>query len=261
MMPSRPLLIGLALATAATCVQAGLFDDTEARKAIVELRGRVEVSEAQAQARLVELSVLNAQLTEQISAMRRSLLELNNQLEGLRTEVARLRGGDERLVHDLAELQKRQLDVSQSLDERLRRLEPLRITIEGREALVAPDEKRAYDEALELIRGGQFDRAVPLLNQFLRRFGGGPYGDLARFWLGNALYGKRDYPQAIVAYRGFVAMAPEHPRAAEALLALANSQAEMKDPRAARRTIEELMKAYPESEAANAGKERLAALR
>ncbi|MFY7901848.1 MAG: tol-pal system protein YbgF, partial [Rubrivivax sp.] len=33
------------------------------------------------------------------------------------------------------------------------------------------------------------------------------------------------------------------------------------DPRAARRTIEELMKAYPQSEAAQAGKERLASLR
>jgi TolA-binding protein len=45
------------------------------------------------------------------------------------------------------------------------------------------------------------------------------------------------------------------------LLALANSQAEMKDPRAARKTIEELMKAYPQSEAAQAGKERLASIK
>ena len=47
----------------------------------------------------------------------------------------------------------------------------------------------------------------------------------------------------------------------EAMLALANSQAEMKDAKAARRTIEDLMKAYPQSEAAQAGKERLASIR
>ena len=45
------------------------------------------------------------------------------------------------------------------------------------------------------------------------------------------------------------------------VLAVANSQAEMKDPRGARKTIEDLMKAYPQSEAAQAGKERLAALK
>jgi TolA-binding protein len=79
--------------------------------------------------------------------------------------------------------------------------------------------------------------------------------------LGNALYGKRDYKEAITAFRAFVAGAAEHPRAPEALLALANSQAEMKDPRGARRTIEELMKTYPDSEAAQAGKERLASIK
>ena len=46
-----------------------------------------------------------------------------------------------------------------------------------------------------------------------------------------------------------------------ALLALANSQAEMKDPRGARKTIDELLKSYPSSEAALAGKERLTSLK
>ena len=63
------------------------------------------------------------------------------------------------------------------------------------------------------------------------------------------------------AFRAFVTAAPDHPRAPEALLALANSQAEAKDVRGARRTIDELMKSYPQSEAAQAGKERLATLK
>jgi TolA-binding protein len=82
-----------------------------------------------------------------------------------------------------------------------------------------------------------------------------------RFWLGNALYGKRDYKEAIAAFRAFVTAAADHPRAPEALLALANSQAEMKDPRGARKTLDELLKSDPKSEAAQAGKERLASLK
>ena len=56
--------------------------------------------------------------------------------------------------------------------------------------------------------------------------------------------------------------APQSPRAPEALLSIANCQTELKDPRARRRkTIDELLKTYPKSEAAQAGKERLASLR
>ena len=45
------------------------------------------------------------------------------------------------------------------------------------------------------------------------------------------------------------------------MLAIANCQAELKDTKAARKTIDDLLKAYPKSEAAQAGRERLAALR
>ena len=54
---------------------------------------------------------------------------------------------------------------------------------------------------------------------------------------------------------------PDSPHAPEALLAIANCQAELKDTKSARRTIDELTKTYPKSEAAQAGRERLASLK
>lgn len=251
------LLLGGVVASA----QAGLFDDEEARKAIVDLRSRLTAVEDTNKTRLVELGTSNAQLLEQLTAMRRSLLELNNQLETLRGEVAALRGGNEQLLRDLAEVQKRQKDVGQAFDDRLRALEPAKVVIDGREATVPQEEKRAYDEAIAAIRGGDFDKSVALLTGFQRKYADSAYNSSVRFWLGNALYGKRDYKEAIVAFRSFVASAGDNPRAPEAMLALANSQAEMKDIRGARKTIEDLMKAYPQSEAAQAGKERLASIK
>ena len=252
--------VGL-LACAAGVAQAGLFDDEEARKAIVDLRNRVTVVEDSGKQRAAELATANAALVEQLTALRRSLLDLNNQLEAMRGELAKLRGNDEQQVRELADLQRRQKDASQALDDRLRKLEPVKVAIDGREAMVEQDEKRAYEEAIAAIRGGDFDKSVALLASFQRRYTGSAYLDSVRFWLGNALYGKRDYKEAIVAFRAFVAAAAEHPRAPEALLALANSQAEMKDAKAARKTIEELLRAYPQSEAAQAGKERLASIK
>ncbi len=250
-----------ALLVFASTAQAGLFDDDEARKAILDLRNRLTAIEDANKARTTELASTNAALTEQLAALRRSLLDLNSQLETMRADMAKLRGNDEQMLRDLAEVQRRQKDVGSALDDRLRKLEPIKVSIEGREAMVDPDEKRAFDDALAAIRGGDFDKSVGMLGAFQRRYPGSAYSDMSRFWLGNALYGKRDYKEAIAAFRGFVAAAPEHPRAPEALLALANSQAEMKDPKGARKTIEELMKAYPQSEAAQAGKERLASIR
>ena len=81
------LLLGGTLATA----QAGLFDDEEARKAIVDLRGRLVAVEEAAKARALELSTLNTQLLEQLTAMRRSMLDLSNQIETLRGQIATLR--------------------------------------------------------------------------------------------------------------------------------------------------------------------------
>ena len=128
-------------------------------------------------------------------------------------------------------------------------------------ARIAPAEKRAYEEAMATLRGGDFDKASAAYAGFQRRFPGSGYEPSVRFWQANALYGKRDYKEAVAAFRAFVTASPQHPRAPEAMLALANSQAEMKDVRGARKTIDDLMKAYPTSEAAQAGKDRLATLR
>ncbi len=267
--PFRQVAGALACVLALGPAQAGLFDDEEARKAIVELRARlVQMDEASksrtadavaaAQVAMTAAQKQNADATlEQLTALRRGLLDLNNQLEAMRGELAKLRGNDEQLGKELAEIQKRQRDLSQGLDDRLRKLEPVKVAVDGKDHLVDQDEKKAYDEAITSIRAGDFDKAVLLLGNFQRRYAGSPLGDSARFWLGNAQYGKRDYKEAINAFRTFVTAAPEHPRAPEALLALANSQAETKDPRGARKTLEDLIKAYPQSEAAQAGRERL----
>ena len=278
--PAGARLLALALALSAAGAQASLFSDDEARKAIVDLRSRVTALDEASKARLAEaqaahaqaLSRQAAQLTQQmtqqaaafeelVQSLKRSILDLNGQIEGLKGELARMRGSHEQLARDLAEVQKRQRDLAQANDERFTKLEPIKVALDGQEFLAAPEEKRAFDEAVGLMRAGDFDKAVNAFSALLRRYPASGYADSARFWAANALYGKREYKEAVLAFRSFVSASPRHPRAPEALLALANSQAEMKDRPGARKTIDELMKTYPQSEAAQAGKERLATLK
>ncbi|MBI5257949.1 MAG: tol-pal system protein YbgF [Burkholderiales bacterium] len=261
MLPSPAWLLAGWLACLAGGAQAALFEDDEARKAILDLRARLAASDEANKNRITEFGSTQAQLVEQLQQLRRSLVELNTQLEAQRAETARLRGVTEQLQRELAEVQRRQKDGAQGLEDRLKRLEPQQVSVDGKEFMVDPDERRAYEDAMAVMRNGEFDKAAAVLQSFVRRYPASGYLDSARFWLGNALYGKRDYKDAIAVFRTMVAAAPEHPRAPEALLAVANCQVEMKDVKGARRTLDELLKAYPKSEAAAAGRDRLAALK
>jgi tol-pal system protein YbgF len=278
------LALAVSLLASAGAARASLFGDDEARKAILELRGRLaavdeaskardaEAQQAQSQALARQAAQLTQQTTQQLAqqaaafeelvqTLKRSILDLNGQIEGLKSELARMRGSHEQLARDVAEVQKRQRDLAQASDDRIARLEPVKVTLDGQEFMAAPEEKRSYDEALAVMRTGDFDKALAAFASFQRRYPGSGYAEAARFWTANALYGKRDYKEAVAAFRAFVNAAPKHPRAPEALLALANSQAEMKDRPGARKTLDELIKTYPQSEAAQAGKERLATLK
>src|SRR5690606_20447658 len=88
-----------AAALAAALLAAGpahaLFSDDEARRAILDLRQRVEQQRQQ----IDDLR----RATEENAALRRSLLELQNQIETLRSEIARMRGSDEEIARNLSE--------------------------------------------------------------------------------------------------------------------------------------------------------------
>ena len=262
-------IVASAVLLAAGAAQAGLFDDEEARKAILDLRARIQASDDASRARLAEAVAAaalanaqsNAQMLEQIGQLRRSLLDLNGQLETQRADNAKLRGAQEQFLRDLSELQRKQKDTVQAVEDRVRKLEPVKVTLDGKEFMAEPEEKRVHDQAMATLRAGEFDKASAALSSFLTRFAGSGYSESARFWLGNALYGKKDYKEAIATFRALVVSAPESPRAPEALLALANCQIEMKDNRGARKTLDELVKSYPASEAAAAGKERLTSVK
>jgi tol-pal system protein YbgF len=267
-----------------TSANAGLFDDDEARKAILELRQRLDVARAASEAGLAaqtrqteELrkaqddarkqaieqlaTQLSMQQAEQISVLKRSLLDLQNQIETLRADLARLRGQDEQLARDVSDIQRRQKDISQGIDDRIRKFEPVKVSLDGKEFSVEPNEKRDYEAALAVFRKGDFAASAPIWIDFIKRYPQSGYNPSAYFWLGNAQYATRDYKESITNFRSMVAASPDHPKAAEAVLSIANCQIELKDTRAARKTLEDLIKAYPQSEAAVAAKDRLSKLR
>ena len=245
--PLRGAALAVALLCASLGVQAALFEDDEARRAILDLRQRVEAMRQQAEQRQNEE---NAQL-------RRSLLELQTQIEQMRGDLQRMTGQNEQLTRTVTEMQQRQGEI----DDRLKKSEPSKVSVDGREFSADPREKADFEAALGIFRGGQFPQAQTAFAEFVKRYPQSGYNASALFWLGNAQYATRNYNEAIANFRSMLSLAPDHAKAPEAVLSIANCQIELKDTKAARRTLEDLTKAYPQSEAAQAGRERLSRLR
>ena len=246
----RTLLGFLGACLLALNAQAALFDDDEARRAILDLRQKFEASQIE----LRKTSDDNLQL-------RRSLLDLSNQIEALRSDLAKLRGQDEQLARDVAEMQRRQKDLSQGVDDRLRRFEPTKVTVDGVEFVAQPAEIREFDAALATMRRGEYSTAQTAFLDFYKRYPDSGYKASMLFWLGNAQYAMRNYREAIINFKALITLAPDHLRAPEASLSIANCQLELKDTRSARKTLEDLIKVYPQSEAAAVAKDRLTKLK
>lgn len=244
----------LAAGLFAFSAHAGLFEDDEARRAILDLRQKVDAAQTRTAEELRRTTEDNAQL-------RRSLLDLSNQIEALRNELATMRGQNENLARSVAEMQRSQKDLTTGMDERLRKFEPGKVNVDGKEFVAEPAERQEFEAALATLRKGDFAGAQTGFLVFLKRYPQTGYRASSLFWLGNAQYALRSYRDAVTNFRALVTAEPEHMRAPEALLSLANCQVELKDTKSARKTLEDLVKAYPQAEAASVAKERLAKLK
>jgi tol-pal system protein YbgF len=219
--------------------QAALFEDSDARRAILELRERVE------------------RQGEEIQNFQRGLLEQQNQFEALRAEIARIRGEKEELSLELRRAQ----ELSQGVDDRLKKFEPTKVKVDGVEFVADPTETKAYEDALAIFRKGEFGAASTAFNDFIKRNPKSGYVVPSLFWLGNAQYANRSYANAITNFNTLLSKAPNHMRAAESMLSVANCQLELKDIKAAKKTLGDVVKNYPHTEAATAANERLAKLK
>ncbi len=251
-------VVPVVLWAAAVQAGAGMFDDEEARRAILDVRQKLETQRRDTDQRLTDMAARQA---DELTSLRRSLQELQNQLELNATETAKLRGQIEQLVRDVAEAQRRQTDATKAVDERLRKLEPVKVSYEGADFLAEPQEKRAFEQALASFRKGDFDIAQAELVGLLSRYPQTGYASAALFWIGNAKFVGKDYKGALASFQKLLAQDAAYGRAPEALLALANCQLELKDNAGARKTLESLIADHARSEAADAAKERLARLK
>lgn len=243
------LLAGLVTLCTLQPAHAQLFGDNEARRAILDLRQRYQA------------------LSDDNAKTRSSLLELQTQIETLRADLAKARGREEQLTRDVAELQRRQRDLVRSVESTGHTQAAgagATTASTGDDAPPVADsnrDKAEFEAALNQFRNGDYAKAQTGFRNLLKNHPQSSQKVAALFWLGNSDYALRNYRSALTNFRAVVNQAPDHERAPEALLSIANCQMELKDTAAARAALEQLVTRYPRSEAAQAGKDRLARLK
>jgi tol-pal system protein YbgF len=228
-----PLAAFAALSLAAP-VQAGLFDDAEARQQIDHLR---------------------QELVSQLEVTRNGQLELASQNEQLRTEIARLRGQIEVLLNELESVKNRQRDFYVDLDTRLLRFESPGAG--GDATTSGVNTNSDYEAALTLLKDGKSADALAALETYIARNPAGTNLPAAHFWAGNAALQLKDAAAASKLFNTVLGRWPNDPVAADAMLGLANCYTAMGDTRNAQRTLQSLLERYPSSNAAQAAKQRL----
>lgn len=107
-------------AWSAAPAHAGMFDDNEARRAVLDLRSKSD------------------NLANQLSAAQRTILDQSARLDQLNQQVATLRGENEDLTNRLTTLERQQKEYYEDLDTRLKKFEPQQKTIDGVEGTVQP---------------------------------------------------------------------------------------------------------------------------
>jgi len=215
----------------------------------------------------------------------RSLMDMLDQITSLQGEVQQLRGDIEVQNHTLEGLQKRQRDLYLDIDRRLHRLEAggvesqptsplsgapggaapaaagatatMTAPVAATPALNPADQRKAYDQALELLKEGRYNDAAAAFQEFLKQYPDSSYADNAQYWLGEVYYVTRQFQPALAEFNKVLTVYPGSTKAADAKLKMGYIQYELKDWGKARELLSDVVKAYSGSTSARLAQERL----
>lgn len=243
------------------------LEEMKRRLAQVE-EGNAKILQGGGGASKKQLEALNRQLAEQqsgLDTLRVEMQSMNGRLDDLIRDNQQ-RGEDVNLVRDDLGMQ------VTSMEDRLARMEQELQTLRTRTVKAAPvttttvapsadGPEQLYKQGLDNIRNRQqYAAGRQQLEDFLKRY---PDHDLhanAMYWIGEALFGEKEYERAILQFQDVIQKYPTHPKAAAAMFKQARSFGALGDKQNAKTTFQKLITSYPNSPEAEKAKKEVAKL-
>ncbi|MBF4987789.1 YbgF trimerization domain-containing protein [Methylophilus sp. 14] len=271
------IALGLAVSSAS---QAALFDDTEARKRILELENRQTSDHDAQQKAITDLTRTQQSLDRRVQSLEalingKGLLDMQNQLEQIRQDVAQLKGDLEVVTHQLEDMRTKQSASYTDLDTRVRKLETLAQSVTSGQMPVSsangngsgdakPDvsqqESSAFAEAESLNQAGKYKEAFNAYDAFLKNHAASKLAPDALYGMGYTQFALKSYKSSAATQQKFLDSYATHALAPNAMLNLANSQIQLGQIPAAKKTLKDLIAAYPSAEVTPSAQKRLKVL-
>jgi len=262
-------LLVLSLLAASLTSHAALFDDKEARKKILEVESTSIASDKAHQAAIDELKQKQDAIDKRLAAIEavlqgQGLLELQNQIEALKQELAQLKGDMELAVHNIEATQQRQKDLYTDTDTRLRRIESgAEAGASNGEVPVATQEAedaKAYAAAEELSKAANYKDAFTAYDSFIKAYPESALVPDALYGLGYAQFALKNYKSSIATQQKLIDGHPESVKAPEGMYNMANSQIQLGQVSNAKKTLRALISQYPNAAIIPSAQKRLKAL-
>jgi tol-pal system protein YbgF len=203
-----------------------------------------------------------------------SLLDIANQLEALRSDVRGMHNDVDQLNNAIDAGRKQQRDLYADLDKRVKNLEShgaaapaaASSAASGGGAAAAPappdvaangEDKASYQAAFNLLKDGQYDRAIAAFQKFLAAYPDSSLADNGQYWLGEAYYVNKAYPEAQAAFQRVVDKYPQSRKLGDALLKIGYCRYEMKQWESAREVLGQVVARFTDTPAARLAQQRL----
>ena len=225
------------------------------------------------------------------------LIDMLQRLEALQREMQLLRGDSERSIHELDMIKTRQRELYLDIDQRLQGLEsggraqvsrppstaqvPLKqsasgttgssrgsvppVATAGTGTSVAPTPniatngaaRDAYKRAFNILKEGRYEHAIGAFRTFLSEYSGSAYAANAQYWLAEANYVSRNFPEALVEFKKVLESYPSSSKVPDATLKLGYTHYELDNWNEAREILTGLRNEHPNSSVARLADQRL----
>ena len=121
----------------------------------------------------------------------------------------------------------------------------------------AGTDQQNYQAAFDLIQARKYEEAGSAFTQFLMGFPTSPLADNAQYWLAETYYVRGQFQPALGEFQKVMDQYPQSAKLPDALLKVGYCQAELGNRDAARMSLQQVMRQFPDTTAARLAAQRL----
>lgn len=228
--------------------------------------------------------------------LRRTVADINQSVEALRTELGLLEGRIEAAQHGSAQNLKNLKKVKEDLETKLARLEEKIAILETQIArgggvpqptpmngqptptpttladgstpaptaatpdptpLAAETDEAIYRRAITLMDGEKYSESRSTFDALIQRYPKSKLADNARFWIGETYYREKEYASSILEYQKVVETYPKGDKVPAALYKQGLAFIEIGEKEGGLATLQQLVSKYPKSREAKLAKDAI----